>query len=132
MAIYVPADDFSDAGVQSLMPYFDSQVMLSRDIAEERRRPSVDIVASAAGLLSPSLVGDRHYQAYLEAIKILSRYEYLDRIVSIAGEHELSPEDKLLYSRARILLNYMTQDFFMVENQTGRKGVMKRADVVED
>jgi len=133
MAIYVPADDFSDAGVQSLMPYFDSQVMLSRDIAEEGRRPSVDIVASTSGLLSPSLVGDRHYQAYLEAIKILSRYEYLDRIVSIAGEHELSPEDRVLYRRARILLNYMTQDFFMVENQTGRKGVyVNRADVVED
>ena len=133
MAIYVPADDFSDAGVQSLMPYFDSQVVLSRDIAEEGRRPSVDIVASTSGLLSPSLVGDRHYQAYLEAIKILSRFEYLDRIVSIAGEHELSPEDRVLYRRARILLNYMTQDFFMVENQTGRKGIyVKRADVVED
>ena len=93
----------------------------------------MDIVASTSGLLSPSLVGDRHYQAYLEAIKILSRYEYLDRIVSIAGEHELSPEDRVLYRRARILLNYMTQDFFMVENQTGRKGVyVNRADVVED
>ena len=93
----------------------------------------MDIVASTSGLLSPSLVGYRHYQAYLEAIKILSRYEYLDRIVSIAGEHELSPEDRVLYRRARILLNYMTQDFFMVENQTGRKGVyVKRADVVED
>ncbi|OGE00424.1 hypothetical protein A3J17_01145 [Candidatus Curtissbacteria bacterium RIFCSPLOWO2_02_FULL_40_11] len=133
MAIYVPADDFSDAGVQSLMPYFDSQVILSRDIAEEGRMPAVDINASTSGLLTQSLIGDRHYQAYLEAIRIVSRYDYLDRIVSIAGEHELSPEDRVLYRRAKIILNYMTQDFFMVENQTGRKGIyVKRADVVED
>src|SRR3989344_337751 len=133
MAIYVPADDFSDAGVQSLMPYFDSQVILSRDIAEEGRMPAVDINASTSGLLTQSLIGDRHYQAYLEATRIVSRYDYLDRIVSIAGEHELSPEDRVLYRRAKIILNYMTQDFFMVENQTGRKGIyVKRADVVED
>lgn len=132
-AIYVPADDFSDAGVQTLMPYFDSQVILSRDVAEEGRRPSVDIVASSSGLITPSLIGQRHYDTYLEAEKILSRYEYLDRIVSIAGENELSPEDRLVYRRAKILLNYMTQDFFMVENQTGRSGkYVKRQDVVED
>lgn len=133
MAIYVPADDFSDAGVQSLMPYFDSQVMLSRDVAEEGRRPAVDINASSSGLLTPSLIGERHYQAYLETTRIVSRFDYLERIVSIAGEQELSPEDRVVYRRAKALLNYMTQDFFMVENQTGRKGVyVKRADVVED
>ncbi len=132
-AIYVPADDFSDAGVQTLMPYFDSQVMLSREVAEEGRRPAVDIIASTSGLITPSLIGHRHYETFLEAEKILSRYQYLDRIVSIAGENELSPEDRLVYRRARLLLNYMTQDFFMVTNQTGRPGkYVKRQDVVED
>lgn len=133
MAIYVPADDFSDAGVQGLLPYFDSQVMLSREVAEEGRRPAVDIVNSTSGLLNPSIIGDKHYSTYLEAEKILSRFEYLDRIVAIAGENELSPDDRLLYRRAKLLLNYMTQDFFMVENQTGRKGkYVKREEVVSD
>lgn len=132
-AIYVPADDFSDAGVQSLMPYFDSQVMLSRDVAEEGRMPAVDIVASTSGLITPALIGARHYDTYLEAERILARYEYLDRIVSIAGENELSAEDRVSWRRAKILLNYMTQDFYMVENQTGRRGVyVKRQDVIED
>lgn len=132
-AIYVPADDFSDAGVQSLLPYFDSLVILSREIAEEGRRPAVDIVASTSGLITPALIGQRHYQIYLEAERILSRFEYLDRIVSIAGEAELSPEDRLTYRRAKLLLNYMTQDFFMVRSQIGRRGVyVKRGEVVED
>lgn len=132
-AIYVPADDFSDAGVQTLLPHFDSQVILSREIAEEGRRPAVDIIASTSGLITPSLIGTRHYETYLESERILSRYQYLDRIVSIAGENELSPEDRLGYRRAKLLLNYMTQDFFMVSNQTGRAGkYIKRQDVVED
>ena len=132
-AIYVPADDFSDAGVQSLLPYFDSLVILSREIAEEGRRPAVDIVASTSGLISPTLIGQQHYETYLEAERILSRFNYLDRIVSIAGEAELSPEDRLTYRRAKLLLNYMTQDFFMIENQTGRPGVyVARNQVVGD
>ncbi len=132
-AIYVPADDFSDAGVQSLLPYFDSQVMLSREVAEEGRRPAVDIIASSSGLITPALIGQRHYDTFLEAEKTLSRFQYLDRIVSIAGENELSPYDRVSYRRAKLLLNYMTQDFFMVANQTGRRGkYVKRQDVVED
>src|SRR3989344_3837079 len=132
-AIYVPADDFSDAGVQSLLPYFDSLVVLSREIAEEGRRPAVDVVASTSGLITRTLIGQRHYETYLEAQKVLSKFEYLDRIVSIAGEQELSPENRVIYRRARLLLNYMTQDFFMVKNQTGRPGVyVKRGEVVED
>ncbi|OGD97700.1 F0F1 ATP synthase subunit beta [Candidatus Curtissbacteria bacterium RIFCSPLOWO2_01_FULL_38_11b] len=132
-AIYVPADDFSDAGVQTLLPYFDSQVVLSREVAEEGRRPAVDITASTSGLITPSLIGKRHYETYLESERILSRYQYLDRIVSIAGENELSGDDRVLYRRAKLLLNYMTQDFFMVTNQTGRPGkYVKRQDVVED
>src|SRR3989344_551520 len=54
-AVYVSADDFTDSGVQSLMPYFDSFVHLSRAVAEEGRRPAVDILASSSGLIDPAL-----------------------------------------------------------------------------
>ena len=70
-AVYVPADDFTDSGVQSLMPYFDSSVFLSRLVAEEGRRPSVDILASSSGLIDPGIVGRVHYEAYLEAERVL-------------------------------------------------------------
>jgi len=132
-AVYVPADDFTDSGVQSLMPYFDSSLFLSRQVAEEGRRPAVDILASSSGLIDPAIIGHEHYEAYLEAERILSRYAYLDRIVAIAGEKELSPEDQLLYRRAKMVLNYMTQYAFMVTNQTGKKGAyVKRVDAVTD
>lgn len=132
-AIYVPADDFTDAGVQALLPYFDSSVVLSRSVAEEGRRPSVDILASSSGLIDPALLGHTHYEAYLEAQKILSRYTYLDRVVSIAGESELSPADKVIWKRAKLLLSYMTQNAHMVSAQTGKPGAyVAKSDVVND
>ncbi len=132
-AIYVPADDFSDAGVQAIMPYFDSIVSLSRVVAEEGRRPAVDILASSSSLVDPVMLGLTHYEAYLEAEKILNRYMFLDRVVSIAGEQELTPADAAVYSRGKKILNFMTQDVHMTADQTGRKGVyVPRKKVIED
>src|SRR3989344_4191018 len=132
-AVYVPADDFTDAGVQSLTPYFDSTLALSRVAAQEGRKPAVDILASTSGLVDPAIIGNKHYETYLEAQGLLSRYTYLSRVVQIAGEEELAPEDKVAYKRAKTILSYMTQYFFTVSDQTGKKGVyVKRADVVDD
>jgi len=132
-AIYVPADDFTDSGVQALTPYFDSQIILSRGVAEEGRRPAVDILASSSGLINPAVIGKAHYDAYLEAVKMISKHNFLDKIVSIAGEAELSPEDRLVYRRSKLLLNYMTQNAFMVTNQTGQIGTyVKREKTVAD
>lgn len=132
-AIYVPADDLTDSGVQAIMPYFDSVVSLSRTIAEEGRRPAVDILNSSSSLVDPVTIGVPHYEAYLEAEKILNRYVFLDRVVSIAGEGELSPEDQKVYSRAKKILNYMTQDTHMTADQSGRAGVyVSRKKVIED
>ncbi len=132
-AVYVPADDFTDSGVQALTPYFDSQIILSRSVAEEGRRPAVDILASSSGLINPSVIGKSHYEAYLEAVKMISKYSFLDKIVSIAGEVELSAEDRLIYRRSKLLLSYMTQNAFMVTNQTSRIGsYVKREQTVSD
>lgn len=132
-AIYVPADDLTDSGVQAIMPYFDSVISLSRAIAEEGRRPAMDILNSSSSLIEPNFIGLTHYEAYLEAEKILNRYVFLDRVVSIAGEGELSPDDQKVYSRAKKILNFMTQDVHMTADQTGRPGVyVQRKKVIED
>lgn len=132
-AIYVPADDLTDSGVQAIMPYFDSVVSLSRAVAEEGRRPAVDILSSSSSLIESSFIGLSHYEAYLEAEKILNRYVFLDRVVSIAGEQELSPDDQKLYSRAKRILNYMSQEMHMTSDQTGKPGVyVARKKVIED
>lgn len=121
-AIYVPADDITDPGVQAALPFLDSSVILSRKVYEEGRLPAIDFLASSSSALNPRVVGERHYKLYLEAKKILERYEELREIVSIVGEAELSPENRVIYHRAQKLLNFMTQYFFVVEEQTGKPG----------
>lgn len=121
-AVYVPADDITDAGVQAVLPYFDSVVILSRDSYQEGRYPAVDILASSSSVIDPTILGQTHYEVLLETKKILERYKELQQIVSIVGEAELSIENRTLYHRARKLLNFMTQNLFTVAEQTGRPG----------
>lgn len=122
-AIYVPNDDFLEAGVQSIFPYLDSMVILSRKVYQQGLMPAIDILASGySSTLSPEIVGELHYQVALEAQSLLRKAVELDRIVSLVGIAELPPADQALYKRAKKLQNFMTQSFFVVENQTGRKG----------
>jgi F-type H+/Na+-transporting ATPase subunit beta len=122
-AIYVPNDDFLDQGVLSIFPYLDSTVVLSRKVYQQGIMPSVDILASGySGTLNPTTVGRAHYTAAIEALRLLKKAVELDRIVSLVGISELSANDQLVYTRAQKLTNFMTQSFFVVENQTGRKG----------
>lgn len=132
-AIYVPADDLSDSGVQAIVPYFDSVVTLSRTVYQEGRHPSVDILNSSSSLVQASILGLDHYEALLEAEKLLKHYTYMQRIVSIMGESELSVEDRTLFYRAKKLLNYMTQDLYVVADQSGVPGkYVKREDTIKD
>ncbi len=122
-AIYVPADDILDYAVQSVFNFLDSSLVLSRDVYSQGLFPAVDILASNSSILSPAIVGDEHYETALQATAILKKADALERIVSLVGESELSQEDRTLYKRARKIRNYMTQNFFTAENQTGQKGV---------
>ena len=121
-AIYVPADDLLDHGVQSIFPYLDSQVVLSRSLYQEGILPAVDILGSSASSLNPNVVGDFHYEAVLRAKSILKQAESLERIVSLVGEFELSGEDQIIFKRAKKIKNFMTQRFFVAETQSGDKG----------
>lgn len=121
-AVYVPADDFTDTGVQALMPYFDSTVILSRDVYQQGRYPALDFLSSSSSNVEPSLLGREHFQALNRARNLLQRHTKLQRLVSIVGEAELSAEDRVDYHRANKLLNFMTQNFFVVSDQTGREG----------
>lgn len=121
-AVYVPSDDITDYGVQSIFPYLDSTVVLSRNIYQEGRFPAMNLLASTSSALNRETVGDLHYQALIDAQTLLKRAAALDRIVSLIGESELSVEDQLIYKRSRLLKNYMTQSFFVTQSQTGKKG----------
>ena len=121
-AIYIPSDDFLDHGIQSIFPYLDSVVTLSRAVYQEGRLPAIDILASGSTIINMETVGKLHYETVIMAQSMLKKAESLERMVSLVGEAELSPENQLLYRRVKKLKNFMTQTFFVAEEQTGRAG----------
>jgi F-type H+-transporting ATPase subunit beta len=132
-AIYVPNDDIMDQGVQAIFPHLDSTIVLSRSIYHEGLLPAIDLLSSTSASLNTEMVGDLHFKTVISAQSLLKKAVSLERIVSLVGESELSSDDKIDYQRARKLKYYMTQNFFVAENQTGRKGsFVKKETVVED
>lgn len=122
-AIYVPADDLTDSGVQAIFPYLDSGIVLSRNVYQEGRFPAIDLLGSSSSSLNAETVGENHYETALEAQTLLKKAVALERIVSLIGESELSSEDQVIYKRSKMLKNFMTQNFTVVETQTEKKGV---------
>ena len=132
-AIFVPSDDLTDYGVKSVFPYLETSIVLSRDIYQQGRFPAIDILESSSSALNPVTVGEQHYLAYIEAKKLLEKAVSIERIALLIGESELSYDDQILFRRANILKNYMTQSFFVVEAQTGQPGAnVAIDDVVSD
>jgi F-type H+-transporting ATPase subunit beta len=127
-AIYLPEDDLFDQAAQSVFGYLDSSIVLSRDAYRDGRLPAVDILNSDSDALTPKNVSSKHYFVANSARGLLKKSELLERIVSLVGESELSDEDRILYQRANKVKNYMTQNFFVTEAQTGRKGVYVSVD----
>lgn len=128
-AIYVPADDLLDHGVQAIFPYLDSQVVMSRSIYQEGLLPAVDILSSTSSALIPTTVGDTHYSIALRGKQLLKDSQNLERIVSLVGESELSPEDQTIFRRGRKLRNFMTQRFFVAEGQKAEHGAFVPSQV---
>ena len=120
--IYVPADDLSDPAVQVIQHELDSIIVLSRKIAEQGIRPAVDLIQSTSSLLSPEIVGDRHYLLSVQVQGILQKYEQLKSIIAIIGENELSPVDRAEYAKAKKLIKYFTQYMFVTERLNGIPG----------
>lgn len=121
-AIYVPSDDLLDQAVNSVHPFLDSVITLSRDIYQVGRFPAVDVSISSSSLLDPDILSDVHYKAVIGAQRILKKAQELERMVALVGEGELSPENQILYRRSNLIKGYMTQPFEVVSAQTGKKG----------
>lgn len=120
--IYVPADDLSDPAVQMIQHELDSTIVLSRAVAAQGIRPAVDILASKSSLLTPEVVGERHYDLATRATAILQKYESLKGIIAIIGESELSAEDRDDYNKAKQLIEFFKQRFNVMEKVTGVPG----------
>ena len=120
--IYVPADDISDPAVQFIQHEMDSIIVLSRKVAEQGIRPAVDLSQTSSSLLTPEIVGDRHYALSVQVQGLLQKYESLKGIIAIIGENELSPADRADYAKAKKLIANFTQNMSVMTKHTGVKG----------
>jgi len=120
--IYVPADDLSDPAVQMIQHELDSIIVLSREVAEQGIRPAVDLLRTSSALLSPEVVGDRHYMLSVQVQALLQKHESLKGIIAIIGESELSPADRADYAKAKKLIEFFSQSLHVTENLNGVKG----------
>ncbi|HVV66819.1 MAG TPA: F0F1 ATP synthase subunit beta [Candidatus Saccharimonadales bacterium] len=120
--IYVPADDVSDPAVQFIQHEMDSVIVLSRKIAEQGIRPAVDLNLTTSSLLTPEIVGERHYLLSVQVQALLQKYESLKGIIAIIGENELSPADRADYAKAKRLIENFTQHMHVMTKQNGIPG----------
>lgn len=132
-AIYIPADDLTDAAVNAILSHLDGQVVLDRRMAEKGLYPAINVFHTKSRLLTVEKVGQRHVSLVNEVIRFLSQYEELEKIVAVLGIEELSKENYDIFFRSRKLRNYFTQPMFVSEQFTGIPGkFVKIADVLDD
>jgi F-type H+-transporting ATPase subunit beta len=122
-AVYVPADDYTDPAPFTTFTHLDATTNLAREIAALGIYPAVDPLASTSNILTPEVVGDRHYNVALRVTEVLQRYQELQDIIAILGLDELSEEDKVIVSRARKIQRFLSQPFFVGEVFTGLPGI---------
>jgi len=123
-AVYVPADDFTDPAAVHTFAHLSASIVLSRKRASEGLYPAIDPLQSGSKMLTPEIVGERHYQVAQEIRRTLSIYEEVRDIIAMLGLEELSQEDQRVVHRARRLERFLTQPFFTTERFTGLKGQM--------
>jgi F-type H+/Na+-transporting ATPase subunit beta len=121
-AVYVPADDFTDPAAVHTFSHLSATIVLSRKRASEGFYPAVDPLQSASKMLSPYVVGERHYRIAKEIRSTLANYEDLKDIIAMLGLEELSQGDRQIVYRARRLERFLTQPFFSTEQFTGMAG----------
>jgi F-type H+-transporting ATPase subunit beta len=121
-AVYVPADDFTDPAAAHIFSHLSASVVLSRKRASEGLYPAVDPLASASVMLTPAVVGQRHYDIARAVRRTLAEYEELRDIIAMLGMEELSTADRATVARARRLERFLTQPFFTTAAFSGAQG----------
>ncbi|MBT7825361.1 MAG: F0F1 ATP synthase subunit beta [Bacteroidetes bacterium] len=121
-AVYVPADDLTDPAPATTFSHLDATTVLSRKISELGIYPAVDPLDSTSRILTPEIIGDKHYDTAQRVKEILQRYNDLQDIIAILGIDELSDDDKQVVHRARRISRFLSQPFFVATQFTGLEG----------
>ena len=128
-AVYVPADDMTDPSATHTFAHLSASIVLSRKRASQGLYPAIDPLESDSKMLTPAVVGERHYQVARAVRSTLAEYEELKDIISMLGMEELSQRDRETVNQARRLERFLTQPFFTTEQFTGYQG--KRVELEE-
>jgi F-type H+-transporting ATPase subunit beta len=131
-AVYVPADDYTDPAPFTTFTHLDATTELSRDIAALGIYPAVDPLSSTSTILSPEVVGERHYNVARRVQETLQRYKELQDIIAILGLDELSEEDRITVARARKIQRFLSQPMFVAKTFTGLDGVFTPVEETVD
>lgn len=121
-AVYVPADDFTDPAVAHTFGHLSASIVLSRKMASQGLYPAIDPLQSRSRMLSPTIVGSKHYNTAQKIRRTLAEYEELKDVIAMLGLEELSEDDQKTVNRARRLERFLTQPFATTEHFTGQKG----------
>jgi len=121
-AVYVPADDFTDPSATHTFAHLSSTIVLSRARAAQGLYPALDPLSSSSNMLTPLIVGERHYKVATEVRKTLAQYEDLKDIIAMLGFDELPEHDQQTVLTARKLERFLTQPFFTTGQFTGMEG----------
>ena len=127
-AVYVPADDFTDPAAVHTFAHLSASIVLSRKRVSEGLYPAIDPLQSDSKMLTPQIVGDRHYQVAQAVRQTLANYEELKDIIAMLGLEELAQSDRQIVYRARRLERFLTQPFFTTEQFTGLEGKMVKLE----
>ncbi|MDJ0574125.1 MAG: F0F1 ATP synthase subunit beta [Xenococcaceae cyanobacterium MO_234.B1] len=127
-AVYVPADDFTDPAAVHTFSHLSASIVLSRKRVSEGLYPAIDPLQSDSKMLTPQVVGDRHYQIAQAIRQTLANYEELKDIIAMLGLEELAQSERQTVYRARRLERFLTQPFFTTEQFTGLAGKMVKLE----
>ncbi|MEP7217605.1 MAG: F0F1 ATP synthase subunit beta, partial [Bacteroidota bacterium] len=94
----------------------------SRAISELGIYPAVDPLDSTSTIMTPAVLGQRHFDVASSVKRTLQTYKELQDIINILGMDELSDDDKLTVQRARKIQRFFSQPFFVAEQFTGLPG----------
>ncbi len=121
-AVYVPADDFTDPAAVHTFSHLSASIVLSRKRASEGLFPAIDPLQSSSKMVTPGIVGQRHYQLAQDVRRTLAQYEDLKDIIAMLGLEQLSQQDRNIVFRARRLERFLTQPFCTTEQFSGLTG----------
>ncbi|AKF41048.1 ATP synthase F0F1 subunit beta [Mycoplasmopsis canis] len=121
--MFLPMDDLSDPSAVAVFNHLDGSLVLSRAQSAKNIFPAFDPLASQSNSVSAELLGKKHFDAIVEAKRVLKAYKDLEDVILILGFNELDEESKNTVRKALQLENFFTQNFFMTEHFTKAPGV---------